>query len=397
MLTRGQQLAGRYEVLRPLGRGGMGGVFLARHLEVRAEVAIKELLLEGLDPARVEALGRQFRNEARILRGLRHPHLPAVYDFFEQEGRQYLVMEYIQGPTLQGVLDSQGPVPEAQALAWGRELCAVLAFLHGQDPPVLFRDLKPANVMVDASGHLKLIDFGIARSFQPEGGVAPPVGARGAGTAGYAAPEQHGGASDVRTEIYSLGATLYALLSGRTPPPSLELASGTVRLEDLRRVNPRISERTARAVAAMMSVDRARRPGSLREVRALLDAPAGLPAKAGPGVRTLLVLLVLLALAALAAFLEFRSPGSPPGPSLPGAPGTVSPSPSPTPGAEAPGYRPDAQAPPVVPLQGWTVSPGPRPSPGGSGPSGAPEAAPPDDSAPPGWNRAETGPTAPGR
>lgn len=205
MLTMGQELGGRYEILRPLGRGGMGGVYLANHVELHTEVAVKEMLLEGMDPATRGAAVRQFKTEARILRQLRHPNLPLVYDFFEEDGRHYLIMEFVQGRTMQEILDEQGPVSEGQALAWARELCSVLGYLHAQDPPVIFRDLKPANVMVDANGHVKLIDFGIAKIFRPETGTGTHTAARGAGTAGYSAPEQYGGATDERTDIYSLG------------------------------------------------------------------------------------------------------------------------------------------------------------------------------------------------
>ena len=334
MLTRGQNLRGRFVVLRPLGRGGMGGVFLAQDQEQDLEVAIKELLLEELAPEQVEAAVRLFQNEARILRGLEHPNLPVVHDFFQEAGSYYLVMEYIQGRTLQGLMDSQGPHPEATVLAWAQELCAVLEYLHGQDPPIVFRDLKPANVMVDPLGHLKLIDFGIARSFRPQKGTVATSADQVAGTAGYAAPEQLGGEGDERTDIYSLGATLYALLTGATPPQSLNLAAGRVRLRDIRRFNPTVSKPTVQAVSAMMRPNPKDRPPTLAAVRALLPPP---PSEAPEKPRSWS--WILSATTVLALFLALGVSywrGSLPAPLGTGSPGPSA-SASPRPGEPASG------------------------------------------------------------
>ena len=162
-----------------------------------------------------EAAAR-FHQEARLLGSLHHPNLPRIYDAFSEYGRSYLVMDYIDGKTLLQLLKNAGkrPLPVAQVLDYATQLCDVLAYLHAQNPPIIFRDLKPTNVMVTENGHVVLIDFGIARFFK-EGQAQDTVYL---GSPGYAPPEQHGvSQTNPRSDLYALGATLHCCLTGRDP------------------------------------------------------------------------------------------------------------------------------------------------------------------------------------
>lgn len=216
LLAIGSVAQGRYKVLSLLGKGGMGAVYLVEDVKVFGKRwALKELLDALLPPAdRAQAI-QQFEIEAKMLVRLSHPNLPAIIDYFSEGGRQYLVMEYIDGETLETLLGkTAGFLPEAQVLDWATQLCDVLAYLHGQKPLVVFRDLKPDNIMLTQAGIIKLIDFGIARSFRPGKTKDTHI----MGTPGFAAPEQYGsGQTDARSDIYSLGVTLHRLLTRHDP------------------------------------------------------------------------------------------------------------------------------------------------------------------------------------
>ncbi len=207
----------RYVIVRVIGQGGMGAVYLVTDtLDQNRVMAMKEMSNAAIVDARDRAMAvEQFRREAELLRRLRHPNLPIVSDEFTLGDRHYLVMEYVPGSTLQQMLDrGEGPFPEARVVAWANQLCDVLHYLHRQQPPIIFRDLKPGNIMIMADDRLKLIDFGIARLFKPGQQQDTML----LGTQGYAAPEQYGGGqSDARSDIYALGATLFSLLTGRDP------------------------------------------------------------------------------------------------------------------------------------------------------------------------------------
>ena len=218
----------RYVVVRVIGRGGMGAVYLVTDtLDQNRVMALKEMSNAVIADARDREMAvAQFRREAQLLRRLRHPNLPAVSDEFASGDRNYLVMEYVPGSTLQQMLDrGEGPFPESRVVAWANQLCDVLDYLHRQQPAIIFRDLKPANIMIMADDRLKLIDFGIARLFKPGQHQDTML----LGTQGYAAPEQYGGGqSDARSDIYALGATLFSLLTGHDPaqmPPLKPLPS----------------------------------------------------------------------------------------------------------------------------------------------------------------------------
>jgi serine/threonine-protein kinase len=216
LLPVGSVVQQRYRVLRPLGTGGMGAVYLVEDTRVFGKHwALKELLDSLLAPAdRAQAI-QQFQTEARLLVRLGHPSLPQIADYFSAGSRQYLVMEYVDGETLESVLSkTAGFLPETQVHDWALQLCDVLTYLHGQNPPVIFRDLKPENAMLSHTGVIKLIDFGIARLFRP-GKIKDTTLM---GTPGFAAPEQYGSVqTDARSDVYSLGATLHRLLTRYDP------------------------------------------------------------------------------------------------------------------------------------------------------------------------------------
>jgi serine/threonine protein kinase len=203
-------------ILRLIAQGGMGAVYEIGRLSDGTHWAMKEMSETAFargDRAKTVA---QFREEAELLRALRHENLPRVADVFETNHRHFLVMELIEGQTLNQLLDAYGgPLPERDVVEWGAQLCRVLAFLHSRNPPIIYRDLKPDNIMVEtAGGRVKLIDFGIARRFK--GGKRSDTFMLG--TRGYAAPEQFGKAeSDARTDLYALGATLHHLLTHENP------------------------------------------------------------------------------------------------------------------------------------------------------------------------------------
>ncbi len=214
-LAQGRVLQSRYEVLGILGLGGMSAVYQGRDKRFPNVIklcAIKEMKSHSLDPQMRSVAIQNFEREADILATLSHPSIPKVYDYFSEEARSYLVMEFIEGRDLEAIInDTPGFLPQEQVLDWAIQLCDVLAFLHEHTPSIIFRDMKPSNVMLDKHGRLRLIDFGIAKNFQP--------GQKGTmiGTEGYSPPEQYRGVADQRTDIYALGATLHHLLSKQDP------------------------------------------------------------------------------------------------------------------------------------------------------------------------------------
>jgi len=262
-------LAGGYRLERLLGEGASGLVWLARDTRERGLVwAIKELDFRAVPTEeRAEALAG-FEREAGILMRLRHVSLPRVTDRFSQDGREYLVMERVEGPTLAEILRNRGgPLEEDLVAHWGVQICQVLAYLHGLDPPVVYRDLKPANVMVQVNGPVKLVDFGIARRMRP--GRAGDTTAYG--TPGYAPPEQYQGRAEPRSDLYALGATLFELLTGRDPQPFGFLFPAA------RELNPELSEEAEALLGRCLQLDPAARPASAAEVEQVLAALAARP------------------------------------------------------------------------------------------------------------------------
>ncbi|MCA9792521.1 MAG: serine/threonine protein kinase [Candidatus Eremiobacteraeota bacterium] len=283
MLAAGAVLEDRYQIERKLGEGGMGCVYLATHLRLKKQFAVKSLLVLSDDPVEQRQYLEQFEAEAQMLASLEHPSLAGVSDFFEAEGVHYLVMEFIDGKTLTKVVElAPKNISQRRVLQWTNELLDVLEYLHGSNPPVIVRDLKPDNIMLNRDGNLKLIDFGIAKQMGP--GKQTRAIVKGMGTAEYAPLEQYGqGSTDQRSDIYALGATLYFLLTGQPPPPAWKRASEGVAVPDPRPLNPSVTEVFWRALQAMLELSRDNRPADVREVRALL-AGQGV-AKTPPPVR----------------------------------------------------------------------------------------------------------------
>ncbi|MBR0338464.1 MAG: serine/threonine protein kinase [Ruminococcus sp.] len=218
MAYLGDVIDGKYEILRELGRGGMSIVYLAMDKRLNKQWAIKEFRKDKDDENRRVAL-ESLLKEANIMKKLDHPTLPRIVDIIDQDSTIYIVMDYIEGESLNKVLDAYGAQPQDAVIEWAKQLSEVLDYLHTRKPPVIYRDMKPANIMLKPDGTIRLIDFGIAREYK-EGSTGDT---EIIGTRGYAAPEQFGekGQTDARTDIYSLGVTLYHLVTGKNPaePP----------------------------------------------------------------------------------------------------------------------------------------------------------------------------------
>ncbi len=205
---------GKYKILKKIGQGGMSVVYLAINEKANKTWAVKEIR-KGTELG-AELVQERLRRETELLKRLRHPRLPAIADVIEEQGGLLIVMDYIEGSSLSELLEQEGPQPEKQVITWGKQLCEVLEYLHRQDPPVIYQDLKPSNVMLEPDGGVKLIDFGTAREVRDLGSREETVCL---GTPGYAAPEQWEGLGrvDGRTDIYCLGALLYQLVTGQDP------------------------------------------------------------------------------------------------------------------------------------------------------------------------------------
>ncbi len=274
-LPVGAQLMGRFVVTRWVAGGGMARVYEAR--EVLRDGTVRTRALKELRPdARAgspDEARQLFESEARILAQLSHPNLPEVSAFFQQGGRHYLVMEFVRGESLAARLEAaHAPLLEGQVLEWAVQICDALAYLHERPQPIIFRDLKPSNVMVTPEGIIKLVDFGIARVFE----AGKDHDTLTMGSENYAAPEQWGGAqTDPRADLYGLGATLYHLLSNHPPLPAHVPDARTHvpgAQTPLRQLNPALSEALMAAVERAMQPEREARYGSATEMRTALLA-----------------------------------------------------------------------------------------------------------------------------
>ena len=217
MLEIGSLVGGKYKVLSVIGQGGMSTVYLAMNERANKPWAIKEVRKDAVADFRV--VRQSLITETDLLKELSHPYLPSIVDVIDEEGRFLIVMDYIEGNTLEKALNLMGAQPQEYVIEWGIQLCDVLEYLHTRKPAIIYRDIKPGNIMLRPDGTITLIDFGTAREFKEQKNSDTSY----LGTRGYAAPEQFGGMgqTDARTDIYCLGATLYHLVTGHNPsePP----------------------------------------------------------------------------------------------------------------------------------------------------------------------------------
>jgi serine/threonine protein kinase len=265
----------RYVILEKIAQGGMGAIYKAQDRRLQDKiVAVKEMSESAIAPAERARILDCFEREAELLARLEHPNLVRVSDLFQEGDRHYMVMEFVNGRTLAKMLEGRAkPFPEKQVLAWGEQLCDVLDYLHSQKPQIIYRDMKPANVMVvNGTDTVKLIDFGIARFFKP-GKRRDTIEL---GTDGYAPPEQYGKSqTDVRADVYALGAMLHQLLSLRDP------VLVPFQFPSLRSLNPKVSCRVDAAIAKAVQPSKDKRHQSIGEMReALLGS--GAPRRAAP-------------------------------------------------------------------------------------------------------------------
>ena len=281
ILESGTILRNRYSIQELVGQGGMGAVYRANDLRLEGRVcALKEILpaLSESSATReeLEQLAEQFRVEASTLARLDHPNLPKVSDYFSIEGREYLVMDFVEGRDLQEILqESQRrgeALKEIQVLAWATQLLDALEYMHSQDPPIVHRDIKPSNIKVTPRGTVKLVDFGLVKLVQSNDSRTVTV-VQGRGTVAYTPLEQYGGDTgftDNRSDIYAVGATLYHLLCGQPPVDAKERFLRPGALTPVRNLNADISPRVERAIFRALSMHPNERPSTARELRDML-------------------------------------------------------------------------------------------------------------------------------
>jgi len=238
MLEIGSLVDGKYKILNKVGQGGMSVVYLAMNEKANKQWAVKEVRKDGVKDFEVVKQG--LVAEIDILKKLSHPNLPSIVDVIDSEESFIIIMDYIQGNSLNKALAEYGAQPQENVIEWAKQLCDVLGYLHSRTPAIIYRDMKPANVMLKPDGNVTLIDFGTAREFK-EKNLADTTCL---GTVGYAAPEQFGGMgqTDARTDIYCLGATLYHLVTGMNPcePP--------YEIKPIREINPGLSSGLERII-----------------------------------------------------------------------------------------------------------------------------------------------------
>ncbi len=278
ILPTGTILRDRYEIIDLVGQGGMGAVYKASDQRLRGRVcAVKEILPELASAPGMESQAHeQFYREASVLAQLDHPNLPKVSDFFEQDGREYLVMDFVPGQDLRQFVEEarrrESFLSEETVLAWAAQMCDALEYLHTQDPPVLHRDIKPSNMKLTPRGVVKLVDFGLVKLLQPDESRTVTV-VQGRGTVAYTPLEQYGGDTghtDVRSDIYSLGATLYHLLTGQPPADAKQRFLKPGSLIPPRDINPRITPRTERAILTAIAQHPDDRPATVEAFRTVL-------------------------------------------------------------------------------------------------------------------------------
>lgn len=230
MTEIGTVIDGKYEILKEIGRGGMSVVYLAMDKHLNKQWAVKEIRKKG-SGKNDEIVVNSLLAEANMMKRLDHPALPRIVDIIDNGITIYVVMDYIEGESLDKILNEYGAQPEDLVVNWAKQLCDALSYLHSQKPPIIYRDMKPANVMLKPEGNIKIIDFGIAREYKEQNLADTTV----LGTKGYAPPEQYSGQTDPRSDIFALGMTMHHLLTGVDPRNGESYAP-------VRQWNPELSE-----------------------------------------------------------------------------------------------------------------------------------------------------------
>jgi len=398
-LTPGWLLQNRYRIVSMLGQGGMGAVYRAWDMRLEVNVAVKEMIPQpGLDPNTLLQLRRQFRQEAQVLARLVHPHLVRVIDFFEEGENSYLVMDFVEGEGLDRRIAREGALPEPLVVGWALQLLDALAYCHSQG--IIHRDIKPQNVIITPqTGGMRggskavLVDFGLVKLWDPRDPHTRTV-MRGMGTPEYAPPEQYDtqtAHTDPRSDIYSLGATMYHALTGKAPPTATIRIANPDAFQNPRRLVPRISPLTESVVLRATELAVHRRFSSAQEMAAALrgekvpvKAPAFTPAvqtrmmpetQAAVAVRPAhrvspltwilggVALLLALVLIGVGALLLLPGRGSPEREVTPTATVTPLPPPSPTPPLSAKAIG--TETPTITPIPEPTHTPRPTSTPKG--------------------------------
>lgn len=276
-LKANEILRGRYKITRIIGQGGMGSIYLAEDLRLEGRLcALKEVEHDrSLSGEMLKQAREQFLREATVLARLDHPNLPKVSDFFSVGGRDYLVMDYVPGKDLRTLMNEARQrnefLAERDVLNWASQLADALTYLHSQDPPIVHRDIKPSNLKLTPTGLLKLVDFGLVKLLASDEVTVTIL--QGRGTALYTPLEQYGGDTghtDVRSDIYAFGATLYHLLTNHPPVDARELFLNPTALTPPRQFNPNISQRTERAILWAMNLHPDERPQDVETFRRAL-------------------------------------------------------------------------------------------------------------------------------
>ena len=286
-LETGQMVDGRYRIVKMLAQGGMGSIYKSWDTRLNRPVALKEMIPQpGLDDEMLSQLREQFENEAQILATLSHPNLVRVTDYFTWDGNEYLVMDFVEGESLADRIDRVGPQNEEQVLDWAGQLLDTLAYCHRKG--VLHRDIKPQNIIITTEGNAVLVDFGLVKLWDPDAPETRTV-MRGAGTPEYAPPEQYdlgAGHTDPRTDIYSLGATLYQAFTGRRPPTATQRMADPTKFIPPRQINANLSPKTENAVLKAMEVAMSRRFQDAQEMARAMGIPLQRRPSTRPRART---------------------------------------------------------------------------------------------------------------
>jgi len=262
-LKKGVSLDGRYEIVELVKAGGMGAVYKAKDTRLDEYCAVKEMYSQYSDPQEQEYAVKRFNQEAKILARLRHMHLPRVIDHFTESGKYYLVMDFVEGEDLEVIVtrDGKGGLPEEKVVKYAIQVLDVLDYLHCQDPPIVYRDVKPPNIVIrNTDDNVMIVDFGIARAVLPGSMTKKTT----VGTEGYIAPEQYVGKPEPRSDIYSLGATMHHLLTGITPMIPFHFTP-------VKKIKPSISDKTSSIIIKSLQMKPDERFSTAGEMKKALE------------------------------------------------------------------------------------------------------------------------------